>query len=189
MRASTASTPATISVRLKTRRNAGSARGSEMTRLASRPGTGSVIWVADPARRGHELGAPPGGRGDTLEDELHPAPHARSVEVEIRQRAGDERDPVAVRGGQLVGQPAAHEAIHGEPGPQQHEQHDARQHEGEAEREGAPATGAWLAHGASSRAATSRYPVDGIVSISQGSPASSASFLRRFATWTSTTRS
>ena len=118
---------------------------------------------------------------------LHQQPEGAPVDPTLESLVdeGDgQPDPLLVALIQRLVQRARGGLVDHDPGKDQHDHHDRRQHRSETDRE-RPSRN----HGVGSRAAARRYPVAGTVSISQGAPGSSSSFRRRFATWTSTTRS
>ena len=121
--------------------------------------------------------------GHAPHQHLEGAPVDAALEGLVDEGDG-QPDPLVVALVQRLVQRARGGLVDHDPGKDQHDHHDPRQDCGEADRE-RPSRN----HGVGSRVAARRYPVAGTVSISQGAPGSSSSLRRRFATWTSTTRS
>ncbi len=128
--------------------------------------------------RGHDLDLATELGRETSHERLQPDGPVDPV----RHRVGRVIEALLLEGRDDRFEPAAHDPVHDEPDQQQHDEHRDPEEQPEPPGQGS-------AGHAGSRVATSRYPVCGTVSMSHGCPASSPSLRRRFATWTSTTRS
>ena len=127
---------------------------------------------------------PAEARGQLADGDLQPC---RPIEP-FGDHLGGGVEAGLLRAGEDGLEPAADHAIDDDPGDQEHAEHDRPEQETEAPREGR-STRRRAHAGSLSRPATRRYPTCGMVSISHGVAGSSPSLRRRFATWTSTTRS